>query len=301
MEGNPELSENKRKRRLSLEDIYRLLEQVYIKVSESRYRSNTLSKILSKHRSRGGGVRLKQNPSYEKQQRYVRQLPETKYNPKLERPSFSGGKVWSEPAHYNPKERLVYDPEVKALLQRIEKNLREAVNSETKDEGEKFERSSEILENNETKESEVSLEKVLERAGEDGMGLVGPLEMGEEEFNWLVEELKRRGGLTGEELESGQEASEVKLEEGNTEIQSDIEVSQENENPEPTEEYERYLVFEADAMSDWLHEIESGDVEANLDQMEAEPIQEEIPNMELELPELFEEELDLEQVEPEEY
>jgi hypothetical protein len=35
--------------------------------------------------------------------------------------------------------------------------------------------------------------------------------------------------------------------------------------------------------------------------MEAEPIQEEIPNMELELPELFEEELDLEQVEPEEY
>jgi hypothetical protein len=233
-------------------------------------------------------------------------LPETKYNPKPERPSFSGGKVWSEPTHYNPKERLVYDPEVKALLQRIEKNLRDVVNSEAKNEGEKFESSSEILENNETKESEVSLEEVLEKAGEDGMGLVGPLEMGEEEFDWLVEELKRRGAITGEELESRQEASEVKLEEGNMEIQSDIKVSQENENPELTEEYEKYLEFEADAMSDWLHEFESDDVEANvetnLDQMEeAEPIQEEIPSMELELPELFEEELDLEQVEPEEY
>jgi hypothetical protein len=263
MEGNPGLGENRRKRRLSLEDIYRLLEQVYIKVSGSRYRGNALGKILSKHRGRGGGVRLKPNPSYEKQQRYVRQLPETKHNPKPERPSFSGGKVWSEPTHYNPKERLVYDPEVKALLQRIEKNLREAVNSETNNEGEKFESSSEILESNEAlKKSEVSLEEALEKAGEDGMGLVGPLEMGEEEFNWLVEELKRRGAISGEELESRQEAGEVKLEEDTTEIQSDVEVSQGNENSEPAEDYEKYLELEADAMSDWLHELESGDVES---------------------------------------
>lgn len=85
-EGNPKLSEKKRK--LSLEDVYRLLEQVYDKVS--RNRGSLLDKILSKYRNRGGGVRLKPNPSPYEKQRYVRQLPEPKYNPKPEKPSFSG-------------------------------------------------------------------------------------------------------------------------------------------------------------------------------------------------------------------
>ena len=49
---------------------------------------------------------------------------EPKYNPKQERASYSIPKPWNEPMQYQPKERLVYDPEVKRILERIEKHLK---------------------------------------------------------------------------------------------------------------------------------------------------------------------------------
>ena len=256
MEGNPKLGEKKKKRKLSLEDIYRLLERVYTKLSGSR--RSILDKILSKH-NRGGGVRLKPNPSpYQKQQRYVKQLPEPKYNPKPEKPSFSGGKIWSEPKANYPKERLVYDPEVKAILQRIEKNLRETVNSEPKENQEEPspyefepEKSAEDLEASLSEESE----EVLEKAGDDDL---------------------------------------VETTEQETEKQED----------EPTKDpyYDWYLEMEADTLREMLSDADDESRAIELDQIEAEPVQEEIPDMDLELPEFFEEELEeIEEVEPEEH
>jgi len=49
---------------------------------------------------------------------------EQSYRPKVERLSYSSGKVWTEPTPFRlEKERLVYDPEVKELLKRIEDRL----------------------------------------------------------------------------------------------------------------------------------------------------------------------------------
>ncbi|MEM2914590.1 MAG: hypothetical protein QXH91_04230 [Candidatus Bathyarchaeia archaeon] len=47
---------------------------------------------------------------------------EPKYRASKERPS-SYTKPWSEPIQYQQKERLIYDPEVKRILERIEKHL----------------------------------------------------------------------------------------------------------------------------------------------------------------------------------
>ncbi len=262
MEGNSKLGEKKKKRKLSLEDIYRLLERVYTKLSGNR--RSILDKILSKH-NRGGGMKLKPNPSpYQKQQQYVKQLPEPKYNPKPEKPSFSGGKIWSEPKTNYPKERLVYDPEVKAILQRIEGNLREALNFEPKESGKqtelnsyeyKPEKSTEDLENSSNNESEVSLEEILEKA---------------------------------------EDADLVETIEQETEKQEDETAK------DPY--YDWYLEMEADTLREMLSDTDDEDRAIELDQIEAEPVQEEIPDMELELPELFEEEIEeIEEVEPEEH
>ncbi|MEM5853683.1 MAG: hypothetical protein QW228_04920 [Candidatus Aenigmatarchaeota archaeon] len=52
------------------------------------------------------------------------QSQEQSFKPKIERQSYSSGKVWTEPTPYRPeKERIVYDPEVKTLLKRIEDRL----------------------------------------------------------------------------------------------------------------------------------------------------------------------------------
>ncbi|MEM3368492.1 MAG: hypothetical protein QW193_01175 [Nitrososphaerales archaeon] len=52
----------------------------------------------------------------------VKYREEPKYRASKERPS-SYTKPWSEPIQYQQKERLIYDPEVKRILERIEKHL----------------------------------------------------------------------------------------------------------------------------------------------------------------------------------
>lgn len=48
-----------------------------------------------------------------------------------------------------------------------------------------------------SEEDSVELSEVLEKSAEkDGMSIEGPFEISDEEVNWLVEELKRRGALS---------------------------------------------------------------------------------------------------------
>jgi hypothetical protein len=76
-------------------------------------------------RSRGSKSGYTHRPSYVT--RNFRYQPEPSYKPKPEKLSYHGGKVWTEPTQYKlEKERLVYDPEVKELLKRIEKHLTES-------------------------------------------------------------------------------------------------------------------------------------------------------------------------------
>jgi hypothetical protein len=92
----------------------------------------TLTKISYRPRS-GYGQRPGYTPrnymqrrSYEARHDF-RYHPEQNQKPKQERPSYHGGKIWTEPTPYRPeKERIVYDPEVKDLLRRIEKHLIES-------------------------------------------------------------------------------------------------------------------------------------------------------------------------------
>jgi hypothetical protein len=116
--------EKKGKREIDVEEVYRMLELVYRKLGEGNYRSR-LGRPAAGYRGGGGGSKVspKLNPrSYQRPRGYA--TPEPKYNPKPEKSSYGGGGgKSSEPTIYRPSEKVVYDPEVKGLLQKIEKHL----------------------------------------------------------------------------------------------------------------------------------------------------------------------------------
>jgi hypothetical protein len=282
-------SENRKKRKreqAELDDIYRILELIYHRLSEGKYRSK-LSRLGAGYRSGTSKFSQKSNPkAYERSQSYAK--PELKYNPKPEKISFGGGKPWSEAEVYRPRERIVYDPEVKSLLQKIEKHLAKALSEAEKDvetrdldkldkeeltklleeskdpevlkkllerelvEINKAEPEPKMYEMNgiDNPESEAAkpetdaseerklprepseLQEYLEKVGEEqGMGIVGPFEIEEAEFKRLVDELKRRGAVSGEEWE--------KMEQSETNEESKAlpeKAEQENPGPLPAEE-----------------------------------------------------------------
>jgi hypothetical protein len=116
--------EKKGKREIGTEEVYRMLELLYRKLGEGNYKGR-LSRPATGYRGGGGGSKVspKLNPrSYQRPRSYA--TTEPKYNPKPEKSSYGGGGgKSSEPTIYRPSEKVVYDPEVKGLLQKIEKHL----------------------------------------------------------------------------------------------------------------------------------------------------------------------------------
>jgi len=116
--------ERKRKQEIDVEEVYRMLELLYRKLGEGKYRSR-LGRPAAGYRGGGGGSKAspRLNPrSYQRPRSYA--TTEPKYNPKPEKSSYGGGGgKSSEPTIYRPSEKVVYDPEVKGLLQKIEKHL----------------------------------------------------------------------------------------------------------------------------------------------------------------------------------
>jgi hypothetical protein len=122
---NKELKKYRKKRRYELKDIYEILKRIYFELSRGRYRSKSLGKTMRSF-PRYRSIKKATTKPYQKTSNLYSGLPKPKYNPKP-RILSSGGKPWTEPKHYEPKERIVYDPEVKNLLQKIEKHLKDAV------------------------------------------------------------------------------------------------------------------------------------------------------------------------------
>jgi cytochrome c551/c552 len=112
---------HKTKKSRKLEDVYRLLERIYYEVCEDKYKSKRLSNLVHK-------VQAKPSSQLRYAQPYAR-TNEQKY-PLLKSSSQAGARPWTEPAVYRPPERLVYDPDVKHLLEKIEAHLR--LDTETK-------------------------------------------------------------------------------------------------------------------------------------------------------------------------
>lgn len=88
--------------------------------------------------------------------------------------------------------------------------------------------------------------ETIEQAAEkdQGMSLFGPFEITEEEYRRLVEELKRRGAVAGEQLEK-EEATETRDEDEETpepleeQVESESEDAERNEEPVEPEESDR--------------------------------------------------------------
>jgi hypothetical protein len=73
---------------------------------------------------RSGGYPIRRNPYRMTSFKYQHQSKTPQeYKPRVERPSY-GGMIRRRPEIYKPKERIVYDPEVKQLLKDIREELR---------------------------------------------------------------------------------------------------------------------------------------------------------------------------------
>lgn len=280
MNKNKNLKKYKGKRRYRLSDIYEILERIYLELSGGKYSTKRLGKLMRGFPGYRVIKRARANiKPYPKTMRPYSELPKQKYNPKPKPAlNLSRGKPWNEPPTYKPRERLVYDPEVKNLLQKIEKHLKdgfESKNLEQMDIDElltslekkydrrvyekllekqleeinKAEPEPKLYELNEeaTKDTEPSkvniidkhgdekeekiesleeanLSEILEKAGqEEGMSIVGPLEIDDDEFERLKAELKAKGETT----EQGVESAKVE------DVEHKIEIDEETaENPE---------------------------------------------------------------------
>jgi hypothetical protein len=116
--------EKKRKRKIELEEIYRLLELIYRELGERKYRSR-LSKLGPGYRGRASKFNPRSSPKRRGRLSYAK--PEMRHKPRPEKSSYGGGKPWSEVPIYKTRERFVYDSEVKGLLQKIEKYLKKVL------------------------------------------------------------------------------------------------------------------------------------------------------------------------------
>jgi hypothetical protein len=166
-----------------LEEILRLLKELTKKSSNDgskpAYRSRGYR--LTPKPSGGGYIsRNHQTPRIE-----YKSEAKTNYNPKSERQG-SYSRPWSEPTVYRPRERLVYDPEVKQILKNIEQKLSSEPEAE------------EIL--RQLEDNPELYEKLVERLSED-------LEKSEANEPDLGEEIEKEGRSEGSE-QSPEEAEE---------------------------------------------------------------------------------------------
>ena len=106
-----------------LEEIIRLLRRL---LSKDDYKPR-VSYRASKHKlpiARGGGYKSKNYfPQHYQAYQSSKLKSETKRYETKEKASSSSAKTWNEPMQYQPRERIVYDPEVKRILKSIEQKL----------------------------------------------------------------------------------------------------------------------------------------------------------------------------------
>jgi hypothetical protein len=223
--------EKKRKREIDVEEVYRMLELVYRKLGEGNYRSR-LGRPAAGYRGGGGGSKVspRLNPrSYQRQRSYA--TPEPKYNPKPEKSSYGGGGVKSsEPTIYRPSEKVVYDPEVKSLLHKIEKRLTKVL---PEAENPKQDAEHGDIENLDAEE----LTKILEE-GQDPEVLKKLLEKelaesNEEEPVPKLAQLEKAGQLDGEPKPETEVPAEPKKED--VEVKEEGEASEKDAEPLPAE------------------------------------------------------------------
>jgi len=228
-----DLRKYKPERGYRLKDLYQLLERIYHEIIGEKvrggYKSKRLSNLIRSVRGSGNLPSKLNQPFYRSFRRYPI-ASELKYNPKpkVERLSFSGGKPWTEPKPYSPPQRIVYDPEAKSLLRKIERHLKEGFDElntnrnleeldveeltktlEQTGDPKVLEKllEKELIEINEAEpepklyeldeeeegleEKNTDLSEILEKSAEKGMSIDGPFEMDDAEFEQLVEELKK--------------------------------------------------------------------------------------------------------------
>jgi hypothetical protein len=171
---NRDLKKYKKKRHNKLNDIYKILKRIYFELSRGKYRSKYLGKLMRRFpgyrgikKARRGIKKVRPRIKlYPKTSHPYSGLPK-QYNPKLRTAlSWSGGKPWTEPKHYEPKERIVYDPEVKNLLQKIEKHLKGAVENKNLEQMDIDELLTSLEEKYDRRFYEKLLEKQLEEINE---------------------------------------------------------------------------------------------------------------------------------------
>jgi len=108
-----------------LDEIIRFLRKLLSKEDDYRPR---LESRTSRHKlavARGGGSYKPRNyfPQHYQAYQGSRLKSEEKRYETREKTSSYSAKHWNEPMQYQPRERLVYDPEVKQILKSIEQKL----------------------------------------------------------------------------------------------------------------------------------------------------------------------------------
>ena len=236
----------------------------------------------SRYRGRSGyGYR----PSRYSRQHDFRYGPEPKFAPKQERQSQYTGRPWSEPTQYREKERLVYDPDVKRLLEKIESHLRNESGTENRnlDEMDADDLLLKLEEKYDHEVHEKLLEKLLEEINEAEPELIS------KDTDAQDKETYATGGIevNGSKIERKGSTSE---DENNHRIESDL-LNESEVKPDGAEDDFRdlYLEDEAEVLGDMKAEEELVEV----DHIKEEPIKNEIP---LELPGTVEEPIEVEPI-----
>jgi hypothetical protein len=261
-----------------LEEIIRLLRKL---LSRNDYNPR-IGYRASKHNlpiARGGSYKPKNYfPQHYKAYQGSGLKSETKRYETKERASVYSAKPWNEPIQYQPKERLVYDPEVKQILKNIEQKissepeveeiLRQLENNPELYE-EFVERLSKDLEKLETNESDLGEEVEKEVKNEAS----------EQNLKETEEPVNQE---PSEELESSIETeqehvgTETKVEEEVPEDLSEVEILTESTQEESGYQFE-------EPNSEVIEEIEAQDLsslEVELYQESLEPIESIAPDVE---------------------
>jgi hypothetical protein len=215
--------------------------------------------------------------------------PKLNYNPKQERSSSYGGKPWSEPMIYQPKERIVYDPEVKRILKSIEQKLSSEseaeeilrqLESNPKLYERLLERLSKDLEKLESNEPE-NLGEEAEKAEEYKTNEQSPRKV-EEPSEPIDQEPSEEVEQSTDEAKQKSAEVEIKIEKENPECLSEAEIS-----TEPVQEEQAEEIFEPQSEAqepskEVIEQIEAQDLsslEAELYQP-LEPLKPTVPDVE---------------------
>jgi len=248
------------------------------------------------HRPRPYKPRLGSRANFYKPTRYEERAysrPQQDYKPKPTSTTSYAGRPWTEPQIYRPSERLVYDPEVKQLLQRIEKHLEPDVeemlekleeNPELYDEiserllakineervekaaeinSEENERAEEI--NSEQAESEVSDE--AKREENENAELVEESDEGGAEELAENEDLLKDEFLGDEAVPEGVEANELSGESAELPLEEALEPSEELSTSEAVEDIEpssSEAEFDLEPVTEALEALDLSPLEAEL-------------------------------------